>query len=148
MRLILKRYWKQITLVTLSFLVAWFLLARKQNTPAPTPTPVASQEGFRLVQSFPGSGNIESPLDDLALKYIFNKTLDQTSIQVTVTPDPGHSYFVQNNGKELVVVPQQAWGYTTTYKVTITVKSLTGEELSGITTNFKLVPVTDSPLTE
>ena len=142
---------KKLALVIFGSLVVIFFLFRptgkapqnNQAIPAPTTAP------FGLINTFPAPGEQEITLQEIAIQFYFNKPINRSSVDITLTPFVNFELATLEEGSVLVVRPIDRWEYETEYTIKLSLLSLDGQALTApIKHSFKFKAPSDSPLAE
>lgn len=124
---------KKIFIVTGIFLsifsILYIFLGTKKAAPTkPTPTPITV---FELTNTTPKEGSQKIPIPNLAIEFIFSKRIDASSLSVTISPKENITFNFGENKNNIFVHPETNWKYGTTYTISISVQSESGETLES-----------------
>lgn len=149
---------KQLIIIIASFSffmlflsVTFYSSFLKKEKVKPQTIPEKKQEEkttFNL-KNKPQEGEIETPIDNIALTFEFSKEIDKNSVFVQIKPDTEFEISFADNDKKLVVYPKEKWIYEQDYLVEINLKSKENDELKEkISYSFKIKRPKDSPMDE
>lgn len=123
-------------LFLLSILSIFWILSKSGVKFAQKPTPTPYEE-FKLIKSIPENNSSNPLLDTSSIEFYFSKPIDVSSLVINVEPQTDIVIDTDDNNKALFVHVVGGWQYETLYKMSVEVKSSTGETISPIELNFR-----------
>lgn len=133
-----------IILSVLSIFFIYFQNKKNSGISTPTPKPI----NFELLKTIPASGSETPILPTSSIEFQFSKEIDIKSLILTTTPYEPFTFDTIDGGKTLLVRPTPAWEVKKNYQIKFTINSIEGETIPEVIYNFKIVPLTDSPLVD
>lgn len=132
-------------LSVLPIVFIWIKISKNSQRIEPLPTPVK----FELLKEIPKNGSETSILKTQSIEFQFSKKINKDSLTLTTTPYEPFTIELIDGDKTLLVRPTPTWKEKIEYTIKFTVNSLEGESLDNeIIYKFKIIPMTDSALTE
>jgi hypothetical protein len=137
-----------VILILVGAIAFSYISKSKNNLPQSNvqPTP---EIPLTLLSSFPPPGKNEMPINSTAIGFLFNFSIEKSSIKVEITPKTKFEVLQDVGGTTVYIKPNTEWKYNTKYDITLSAKSIWGHELkTPIKYSFEPTPPTPSNLDE